>query len=653
MRLAAVFMEDPDHKDGGDIINFGGHFFYFVVVKSGICSITQVKSDTFIENLYDEEKIVTNVSAIVGTNGSGKTTLLYELIDVIKNNFISGFSIWEDEQQNWYLKDYTLNVTLRINSSKFRKWEKNLETECIYYSPYLDHKRRSSGIDLSADRYLAEDLSNIDSTFDANERVDIEERLKRSNYNRFIKFQKSGYSEGITEKYGLLSEQNYRVTFTRQKIKTSENKIDFHNTPEDFQDFLQKLYRDIRKEYENFDRNVYKDEDLFELNKKQMKNLILMDLFCLLIVLMEQKNFYLQEGHFKIKNRSEIISMTSDLGAYEKFQFWLNNYYYSKGVKHPLPNEEVLAIISFLYNYIDSLNFFEDSSLMDWSKKSLYFEEEKLNRLLDLNQRLLLALPKYYLATEDRKQEIFDSLHHIQRFANFEFAKRTLSSGETAMLNLFSRIYDFFEQNILHTPTVYKNQYYFLFLDEADLGYHPEWKRTYVSSIVDFCRSFFKRVGAKVQIILCTHDALSLSDIPNTNITYLIKRDDQREILKVNDPKRPEKTFAANITDLLAHSFFLETGLIGDFAKGKIQKTIDWLNHLLYLKEEHKFPEGAYDERNDHREIIELIDEPLLKYKLDQMFFEVFPDDINREQARQEIQDLARRAGLNIKFGKV
>ena len=44
------------------------------------------------------------------------------------------------------------------------------------------------------------------------------------------------------------------------------------------------------------------------------------------------------------------------------------------------------------------------------------------------------------------------------------------------------------------TPS--KNDYYILFLDEADLGYHPDWKRTYVSSIIDFCKSFFFRTDS-------------------------------------------------------------------------------------------------------------------------------------------------------------
>ena len=58
-------------------------------------------------------------------------------------------------------------------------------------------------------------------------------------------------------------------------------------------------------------------------------------------------------------------------------------------------------------------------------------------------------------------------------------------------------------------------------------------------------------------------------------IVYLKKEGDKTTVLEGKD--RPQKSFGANIHDLLADSFFIGDGLIGDFAKEKINETIEEL----------------------------------------------------------------------------
>ncbi|GAL80011.1 predicted ATP-binding protein [Algibacter lectus] len=509
-----------------------------------------------------------NVSAIVGGNGSGKTTLIYKIINILNDNFTTGLTIWEDDKGS-YFNQYGWALPVHTNGVSIKNITKELGT--IYFSPYFDHKASARGIDISADRYLAEDLNNIDSTFDANDRVIISERLKRGDYKRFINFQKSKFSEGVKAAYGLLNEDLYRVVFTRHKIDATIEGVNFSETPNDFRFYLDKLYLNIRKEYDELDRHVASDEERYELNKSQYKNFILMDVFCLLIKLMERKNIYLLEGHFKDKEEARVI-IESETDSYSKLKYWLNNYYYSKGVETPLPNDEVISIIDFLFGYIDNLRFSSEGNYLNWASKSLFFDEEDLDQLLDLNENLLIALPKYFLEREEKSQNIYDSIGDLQYFANPEYANRSLSSGETAMLHLYSRLYDFFSRHILNVQTIRKEDYYILFLDEADLAYHPSWKKSYIKTIIDFSVSFFTELDANVQIIFTTHDPLSLSDIPNSNVTYLHKESETR-ILSFNSVNRPTASFAANVNDLLGHSFFLEDLLIGDFARQKLMRS--------------------------------------------------------------------------------
>jgi hypothetical protein len=70
-------------------------------------------------------------------------------------------------------------------------------------------------------------------------------------------------------------------------------------------------------------------------------------------------------------------------------------------------------------------------------------------------------------------------------------------------------------------------------------------------------------------------------------------------------------TFGANITDLFADSFFIKEGLIGEFAKNKIN---DMLVHLLSKRKFGKL------KQKELFESINLIDEPIIKDKLEDMF---------------------------------
>ncbi|WP_244939593.1 hypothetical protein [Caminibacter pacificus] len=66
------------------------------------------------------------------------------------------------------------------------------------------------------------------------------------------------------------------------------------------------------------------------------------------------------------------------------------------------------------------------------------------------------------------------------------------------------------------------------------------------------------------------------------------------------------ETFGANIHTLLTHGFFMEDGLMGGYAKSKIDEVIKYLNN-----EESKI---ASDE--EAQKIINIIGEPIIKKEL-------------------------------------
>ena len=193
---------------------------------------------------------------------------------------------------------------------------------------------------------------------------------------------------------------------------------------------------------------------------------------------------------------------------------------------------------------------------------------------------------------------------------------RSMSSGELSILNFFSKLYYFL---VYKMPNLPNKQNYILLLDEADSGLHPMWKKRFIDIILKSAPYFFEGLTPKpnLQIILTTHDPLTLSDIPKHNVIFLEKAEEG----KCRISSEVQKTFGANITDLLADSFFIKDGLIGDFAKSKINEVITWIN------ENRNRTEINEKDLEHYQKVIELIDERVIKLKLSEMITELLPDN--------------------------
>ena len=213
----------------------------------------------------------------------------------------------------------------------------------------------------------------------------------------------------------------------------------------------------------------------------------------------------------------------------------------------------------------------------------------------------------------------------VRSFMNIEWYDRKPSSGENAILNLFSRLYTLEAE--INSSSI---QYYLIFLDEADAGFHPKWKSKYIDIVTTIFPFLFEKNSIQFQIIFTTHDPLTLSDILNYNIIYLSEKIDDKSIILSYDNK-PEKSFAANISDLISDSFFIDEGLIGTFSKKKIRKTIDWLN------EKHNKADAEY-----FRKLIENIDEPIVQRKLSEMYDEKMHENTQKRIIQEQIKQLQK-----------
>jgi len=201
-----------------------------------------------------------------------------------------------------------------------------------------------------------------------------------------------------------------------------------------------------------------------------------------------------------------------------------------------------------------------------------------------------------------------------------------LSHGEKYLIGIFL--------NILESINIEKNN--FIFLDEPDLSFHPKWQKEYIKFLVSLLKNF----NNPINIIFTTHSPFLLSDMPKQNIIFLDKDENRNcQVLTNDEVLEKKQTFGANIHTLLSDSFFMEDGLMGEFAKGKIteikklyQLTQDkCIQKRLEKQKTKELAKIAFNRRKKRLwQIQKIIGEPFLqrviKNYLDELEF-LFSDD--------------------------
>jgi hypothetical protein len=160
--------------------------------------------------------------------------------------------------------------------------------------------------------------------------------------------------------------------------------------------------------------------------------------------------------------------------------------------------------------------------------------------------------------------------------------------------------------------------------DEVELYFHPEMQRGFIDHLLKYLSYLPLDQLTGVQLTFITHSPFILSDIPTDNILFM------------GGEGSHWKTFGANIHDLLADSFFLDKGFMGEFVKHTIQSLAAFLNS-----------EKPIDERNwdmlRAKQVIGLIGEPLIKERLEILFDRKFGDKISFDQKIAELENEIER----------
>ena len=155
-----------------------------------------------------------------------------------------------------------------------------------------------------------------------------------------------------------------------------------------------------------------------------------------------------------------------------------------------------------------------------------------------------------------------------------DFTISSMSSGEQQFLYSLSYA-------IYHMKNAASNQFseeripyrnMNLIFDEAELYYHPEYQRLFISKLLGILkRSHLEETIDSINITIVTHSPFMLSDIPNSNVLAL-------ENGKISDIKT--NTLGANIYDLLSNQFFMESAI-----GSHIENTINEIIQDFYIKQ--------------------------------------------------------------------
>lgn len=640
-------------------INLGGKYLYSFLQVGKKIIVKRKLNDKYIPNFFNisESKCRINLlSAVVGQNGAGKSSML----DVIRGLFVEHvhsmphnistiiieaqgetkvlystskvFLVIEGEQEKTdtsIINDVILQDTLSPEGYKELEKINITDYQSIYYSPHFDLKYNHNfdevdKYDISLDFFIKQDLEDTDKkgTNENGWRFALHEELVFKNSMRQIEFLSSSLFQNnmvFREVFNLPEYETGILHFRDVEIPN------FHNTPRPLRPIIELILEKAENESDQWyvfrDQNSELDRNLRDslVNKYLLERFVIKAFMSVVIQQMEKENTWLEEGNLENSYDTERFKSSS---AKEVLYYFIKESYIKRGDfrKSIFNYEEIFPF----FEKLDSL-FIKETNPNNIRKQSIRLNLGEVKEILELHKRIIINLIHYYPSQEG----LISKEDYVDGFVAFRPTDRSMSSGENALLNFFSKLNNFIQNNLIKESKILsEKENYILLLDEADLGFHPVWKKKYVDAILKTIPFFFEPLEVKpeLQIVITTHDPLTLSDLPINNVVFLQKDNQHCSVITENDTRKIQRTFGANITDLLAHSFFVDEGLIGDFSKMKIKEVIEWINKSQSFSNEKKSSEKFKSELEHYKKVVNLIDEKVVKMKLAEMITDLVPD---------------------------
>ncbi|MFD2561270.1 hypothetical protein [Aquimarina rubra] len=246
-------------------------------------------------------------------------------------------------------------------------------------------------------------------------------------------------------------------------------------------------------------------------------------------------------------------------------------------------------------------------------------------KLLEFSDKIINCLPPSLF-------KIIINVYKDDREDYFDIS--TLSSGELQLMqSVQSSIYHLNNLDSYHYSKDIKYKNVLMLFDEIELYFHPEYQRKIVSHLISEIDKLKLKLIKNIHIIYITHSPFVLSDIPHTN---------QLNLNAGSPFPVTEKTFAANIYELLQSTFYLDSN-IGDYSEKVIDIVLNKLNAILDAQEStatKKLINSLKEEfiKQNYLSIIQLIGDRIVRNKLLDMHYKCFPENNSSKKAFLESQ---------------
>jgi len=576
-------------------------------------NIIKKEEDEYIKDFFGEN---INVTAIVGKNGSGKSSVSEALILGTTKLYQSEneFKIFSILEKNgiFYTVQSGISISIFLNDEEKELKETN-DIFVLHSSNALDNFSNEFCFNTQLSEYCSfmYDLETTDENKNffsfpdkTNDMIDLNKiNLLNNKY--------------MLHTYNTLGKESIQdLLFNLDKSKESN----LHFTPDKFQ-----LHFDFEKTYLKFIDNHIHRELLKHILGFQYSFESFTDERLTLSSIKKLTVYYILFRFVEVDMGSIFSEVNEQYFRSHDLIVFYNNF------KNRVINFKTLEQVDnisakILDEFVEDTNSFEE-----------IFRNSNLERLIgELIKSLFYGIYSalcYYEYIIDRKEnfqhfrrrkEVTDEIELLSNLPYFiecnlwtvtsdgkEVNFKSLSYGEKVINRMFYAIYkiglDVKDKN-------YKNL--ILIFDEVENGLHPEWQRKFFYFIDIIIQNLVSaEYFNSIQFIPITHSSFLLSDIPRKNILVL-----------GNNLITTKETFGENIHTLLSDSFFMENGLMGEFAKNKIQEIIDYLNDKKTIEE-------ISTKKEQIKQVIESIGEDLLRMKLLDMYYQKFEiDELEREK---------------------
>lgn len=601
-------------------------------------------------SLFDLDNVNLNISAIVGKNGTGKSTIVELLFAVINNlAFIKGLNkniqpIQDLKVEFLYEHLHIYKVTIDGDTFTCKRFDTKDEkfidvqdfnikdlfyTVAVNYSQHslnnlilgdwihsLFHKNDSYKTPIVIEPYRKE--GNID--VNRQEKL-IKQRLLSNLLSQEDESDKAYSPRKLTEFYQA---KDLELTFNLEKIFYKvENKniiankhiykdddknikIQFQSVKDWYTPVLKKLYEkyDIKR---NPQKDFHKDSFAHYTFEEKVDIYIFKKLISISIRYKKYSNYFdVRSKDFRDINKyiDELYNDTSHIIYKLKQAIYFLKF--DTKIKH-VENKERYSL--------EDLSDAIDGIRQDYKKENLTVNE--------------LIPPSF-----------FDVDIILESNINFS----TLSSGEKQKIySVNSILYQINNINSID-ETLTKHEYINIVLDEIELYFHPELQRQYLTYLRQAIAKANTNDILAINILFVTHSPFILSDIPDTRILFLDKKN---EINAKSLPVKGIQTFGANIHELLINGFFMKNS-IGDFALEKINSIVEFHHKVVNTekKDLDLFKQKYQNKKNEFYFIQEHIGEKyiakIVKNHIEEIEKILEEDSFNQKEIQRLEEELER-----------